>query len=225
MQRIRASFDTPFEAMVQGWVPAGWISRYIDERLVYLKDRVSLEAGFRRLDLNLYLRSTGTLLVSSEPILLRDIRPLPDVFASSGLPFFSIDRVAPWTDEPGLPVMARMQGHMGVMRRRGKPIPPSIMARIVDREEENYEEFFEWQLLPLTLAGIEAYVRVLEKLGQDEDWGFFLGTLVPMMEGNRELEYAYLRVKRYLKARGEGVSARARRKIFRVQVLVEMPSM
>lgn len=220
MRRIGTSFDTVFEAMMHGWIPAGWIDRYLDERLVFLKDEVRRDQLPRRVDLNLHLRSTGTILLPSEPILLRDIRPLPDIFASGGLPFLAVDRVVAWTDEPGLPVMARMQGHMGVMRRRGKPIPPSIMARIVDREDEDYEALFEEQLLPLTLAGIEAYVRVLEKLGKESDWEFFLGVLVPIMERNGDLQYAYSRIQKYLRAKENGVSARSRRKIFRVEVEV-----
>lgn len=215
----RLRFEHLFAAMRNGYVPAGWVDRYVDERVCRLRLDVHPYDEKRGIPApRLVGYPDGALLADPIFIVLEEPMrfPLYPKAQELGYAFFPADAVAPWMEQSGLEISVRIQGHIGVMRRKGKrPIPPSIMARIIDREKMPYDDILEWTLLPLSLPLLRAYTRVLEKLGGKEDWEWAQSEVVPRLHTGGHHAY-HSRFLTYLEAHRQGASAKAKAKIFRI---------
>lgn len=205
-----------FAAMMEGYVLAGWLDRYVDDRTSRLRLDMTERMGVRVLTPRIVGYPKPTVLL--EPVFLHLVDPirLPTYPEGRevGYAFFPVDQAVAWTSEPGLEVSVRIQGHMGVMRRKGgRTVPPSIMARIIDRDGDDYESHVEWISLPLSLPLLYAYMRVLEKLGDEGDWNWFCAEVLERLK----LGYGeyHRRLVAYLEAKERGASAKARSKILR----------
>lgn len=218
-QQGKLRFEHLFEAMRNGYVPAGWVDRYVDERTCRLRlETLSYDEKHGVFAPRLVGYPDGAPLLDPVFVVLEDPMrfPLYPRAQELGYAFFPADAVAPWLEQSGLEISVRIQGHIGVMRRKGgKPIPPSIMARIIDREGMPYDDILEWTLLPLSFPLLRAYTRALEKLGGKEDWEWAQSEVVHRLHAGGHHAY-HLRFLMYLEARRRGASAKAKAKIFRI---------